>query len=88
MARAEALFARINALSGIHIGRFEHGSTIFPLELAADIDCDRFLKTLRDHSISVSPGESDPKCLTLTVNTTILRQETEELLKAFALALK
>lgn len=88
MAMAEALFARINALSGIHIRHFEHGSNIFPLELAADVDCDRFLKTLRDHSISVSPGEADPSCLTLTVNTTILRQETEELLRAFELALK
>ncbi len=89
MAKAKDLFAKINMLDGIHIGRFEHGSNIFPLELAADVDCDRFIKALRDHSVSVSsPSEHNSKCIMLTVNTTILRQDTGDLLKTFNCALQ
>lgn len=88
MARAEALFAGINALDGLTIRRFEHGSNIFPLELAPDVDCGRFLGKLQDYAVFVSPGESDPRRIMLTVNTTILRQDTERLLEVFVRALK
>jgi threonine aldolase len=88
MARAERLFAGINALDGMHVGRFTHGSNVFPLELATGIDCARFLQALRDRSVLVSAGAGDSRRLLLTVNTTILRQEVESLLTAFACAIK
>jgi threonine aldolase len=89
MSKAKTLFAKINTLEGIHIGCFEHGSNIFPLELATDVDCDRFIKALRDHSVFLAPPSSyDSRRIMLTVNTTILRQDVSVLLKAFNRALQ
>jgi threonine aldolase len=85
LARAETLFASLNALDGIQVGRFAHASTSF---LAAYIDCGRFLKALQDRSVLISAGESAFECLLLTVNTTILRRSVEDLLTAFACAVK
>jgi len=88
MAQADTLFARLNALDGLHVGRFAHGSNIFPLTLAADIDEARFLTTLRDQAIWVTSGAGEARQLRLTVNTTILRQPLEILVTAFTCALQ
>ena len=88
MAQADTLFARLNALDGLHVGHFAHGSNIFPLTLAADIDGERFLTALRDHVIWVAAGADDARQLRLTVNTTILRQPLETLVTAFTGALQ
>ena len=42
MARATTLFDKINALEGINVERFEHGSNIFPLKLESDVDSKGF----------------------------------------------
>ena len=88
MAQADTLFTRLNALDGLHVGRFAHGSNIFPLTLAVDVDEGRFLTTLRTHAIWVTSSASDARQLRLTVNTTILRQPLETLVTAFAAALQ
>ena len=88
MAQADTLFARLNALEELHVGHFAHGSNIFPLTLAVDIDRERFLTTLRDHAIWVAAGAGDARQLRLTVNTTILRQSIETLVTAFTDALQ
>src|SRR2546421_7573277 len=88
MAQADTLFGRLNALDGLHVGRLAHGSNIFPLTLAVDINAERFLMTLRTHTIWVMSSASDARQLRLTVNTTILRQPLETLVTAFAGALQ
>jgi threonine aldolase len=87
MAKASELFARLNALEVIHVKRFEHGSNIFPLELAPDIDLDGFLSSLRQRWVFAYPDDADPGRVFLTVNTTILRQTNDQLLRAFENAL-
>ena len=84
MAQATALFNKINALDGINVEPFKHGSNIFPLELASDVDSKCFVKTLEEHSVSVSPPDSDrSRRIMLTVNPTILRQDIHSLRFAF-----
>ena len=88
MARATALFDKINGLEGINVEHFEHGSNMFPLKLESDIDSKRFVKTLGEHSVSVSPPDADhSRCIMLTVNPTILRQNIQDLLFAFERAI-
>ena len=88
MARATALFDKINGLEGINVEHFEHGSNMFPLKLESDIDSKRFVKTLGEHSVSVSPPDADhSRCIMLTVNPTILRQDIQDLLFAFERAI-
>ena len=88
MARATALFDKINGLEGINIEHFEHGSNMFPLKLESNIDSKRFVKTLGEHSVSVSPPDADhSRCIMLTVNPTILRQDIQDLLFAFERAI-
>ena len=86
--RATTLFDKLNTLAGIHIGRIENGSNIFPMDLSRDIDVDKFVKILQEQSVSVSLGDSDQQRSTLRVNTTILRQDVDTLFAAFRSALE
>lgn len=85
---ATTLFDQINTLAGIHIGRIENGSNIFPIDLSQDLDLDKFVKILQEQSVSISLGDSDTRRSTLRVNTTILRQDVETLFTAFRAALE
>ena len=86
--RATTLFDKLNTLAGIHIGRIENGSNIFPMDLSRDLDLDKFVKILQERSVSVSVGDPDTRRSTLRVNTTILRQDVETLFAAFCSALE
>ena len=89
MTRARALFDKINALEKITVECFEHGSNIFPLKLASDVDSTRFVEVLKAHSVSVSPPDNDHAGrILLTVNPTLLRQDIQELRCAFERAIK
>ncbi len=89
MTQTRALFDKINALESITVERFEHGSNMFPLKLASDVNSTRFVKTLEEHSVSVSPPDGDHAgCIMLTVNPTILRQDIRDLLCTFERAIK
>lgn len=89
MAHATALFDKINALEGINVEPFKHGSNIFPLKLGSDIDSQRFVKTLAGYSVSVSPPDSDhSRRIMLTVNPTLLRQDVPDLRFAFERAIE
>lgn len=84
MAHATALFDKINALDGIHIEPFKHGSNIFPLKLGSDVDSQRFVKTLEARAVSVSAPDSDnSRRIMLTVNPTILRRDVQYLCCVF-----
>ena len=86
--RATTLFDKLNTLAGIHVGRIENGSNIFPMDLSRDLDLDKFVKILQEHSVSVSVGDSDSRRGTLRVNTSILRQDVEGLFTTFRSALE
>ena len=89
MTQARALFDKINALESINVESFEHGSNIFPLKLASDVDSTRFVKTLEAYSVSVSAPDVDHAGrIMLTVNPTLLRQDIQDLLCAFERAIK
>ena len=86
--RGTTLFDKLNTLAGIHIGRIENGSNIFPMDLSRDLDLDKFVKILQEQSISVSLDDPDSRRGTLRVNTTILRQDVDTLFAAFCSALE
>ncbi len=89
MTLATVLFDKINALEGINVERFAHGSNIFPLDLESNVDSTCFVKTLEQHSVSVSsPDGDDSRRIMLTVNTTILRQDIQNLSIAFERAVE
>lgn len=89
MTQARALFDKINALGSLTVEQFAHGSNIFPLKLKANVDGPRFVKVLKEHSVSVSPPDSDHAGrIMLTVNPTILRQDIQNLCCAFERAIK
>ena len=87
MSQAAELFERVNALPEVRVGRYEHGSNIFPLHLDARVDFDRFASALKERWIFVYPDESRVGAGHLTVNTTILRRSNEDLFEAFEYAL-
>ena len=86
--RATTLFDKLNTLAGIHVGRIENGSNIFPMDLSRDLDLEKFVKILQEHSVSVSLGDPDSRRGTLRVNTSILRQDVEVLFATFRSALE
>ena len=86
--RATTLFDKLNTLAGIHVGRIENGSNIFPMDLSRDLDLEKFVKILQEHSVSVSLGDPDSRRGTLRVNISILRQDVEVLFATFRSALE
>jgi threonine aldolase len=88
MAKGAALIDCLNECEGIRVRRFPHGSNIFPIELDPRIDVETFLAALRRDWIFLFPDEGSTGQIHLTVNTTILRQPNEAILKAFEHALR
>lgn len=87
MRKAGELFQRLNTLDGIEIGRYKHGSNIFPAKLDTGVDAECFISSLRRNWVFVYRNQENPDLIHLTVNTTILRQSNDELLEAFRGAL-
>jgi threonine aldolase len=87
MAKAADLIARLNEREGIRVGRFPHGSNIFPVELDPRVDVETFLAALHRSWVFLFPDEGNAGQIHLTVNTTILRQPNEAILTAFERAL-
>jgi hypothetical protein len=88
MAKGAALIDCLNECEGIRVRRFPHGSNIFPVDLDPCIDVETFLAALRRDGIFLFPDESSTDQIHLTVNTTLLRQPNEAILKAFEHALR
>jgi hypothetical protein len=88
MAKGTALIDCLNTCEGIKVRRFPHGSNIFPVELDPHIDVETFLAALRQHGIFLFPDEGSTNHIHLTVNTTILRQSNETIIKAFEHAVR
>ena len=87
MNKAAELFTQINTLRGIEVGRYEHGSNIFPVKLDSQIDPGKLVSELRRRWVFVYADEGDPEHYHLSVNTTILNQPNADLLAAFEDAL-
>ncbi|MDA1348354.1 MAG: aminotransferase class I/II-fold pyridoxal phosphate-dependent enzyme [Chloroflexi bacterium] len=87
MGRATELLAGLEALEGINVERFRHGSNIFPVMLGPEVDAETFVAALRRQSVFVYADDHESSWITLTVNPTILSRSTVELLEAFKEAL-
>lgn len=87
MKKAAELFDRVNTIEGVRVGRYEHGSNIFPVDLDSDVNISRFISALREHGVFVYPDEDNLEYIHLTVNPTILRRSNDDLFSAFADAL-
>ena len=87
MKQAGALFDMLNTLPAISVKSFEHGSNIFPVEFASEVDVERLVSALSERNVFVYPQEANPRRLLLTVNTTILRQTNDAIFSAFSEAL-
>ena len=88
MERAAALVPRLNALPGIALGRFEHGSNIFPMDVEPTVDVDQLVSSLRQRRVFLYPTDEAQGRVLLSVNTTILRQSEDDLVCAFEEALR
>jgi threonine aldolase len=86
LARARDLFAAVDRLPGAAIAPLPDGSNIFPLDLDVGVDRAAFVRRLADAGVlaTVPPAGT----AYLTVNPTILRRPIDELLAAFADALR
>jgi threonine aldolase len=87
MNKAVEFFKQINTLNGIEVGRYEHGSNIFPVKFDSEIDPGKLVLELRRRWVFVYADEGDPEHYHLSVNTTILNQSNADLLVAFEDAL-
>ena len=87
MTKAGELFARLNTLEKITVGKFEHGSNIFPVDLDPSVELGRLVSKLKEHWIFVVPDETDVSRVYIAVNTTILRQSNDQIFGAFEEAL-
>ena len=81
-ARAAALLAGLDTLEGITVQRFQNGSNIFPITLRPEVGAEVFVTALRRRSVFVYTDDHEPSRISLTVNPTMLRRSTEELVEA------
>ncbi len=86
MSKASSLFHELNAIPGLTVGAYEHGSNIFSLTLPAGVELEHFANRLAEFRVIVNAGEEDRASPHLTVNTTILRQSNEQIVNAFRVA--
>ena len=82
--KSKALFAILNKLPGIGIHQFEHGSNVFELRLGDEIDTDQFVESLLDFKIVIPWLKSEWPLPLLHVNSSMLRQTNDEIVKAFS----
>ena len=87
MERATVLLAGLDTLEGITVERFRNGSNIFPIMLGPEVGAEVFVAALRRRAVFVYTDDHEPSRISLTVNPTILRRSTEELVEAFREAL-
>ena len=87
MERATVLLAGLDTLEGITVERFRNGSNIFPIILGPEVGAEVFVAALRRRAVFVYTDDHEPSRIPLTVNPTILRRSTEELVEAFREAL-
>jgi threonine aldolase len=87
MRKSKDLFDKLNDFPGLEVGKFEHGSNIYPMSLPHDMDADKFAESLRRNDIFLYPDERTGRISYLTVNTSILRKSNEVIVEAFGVAL-
>src|SRR5262245_58936891 len=87
MTKGVALIDCLTECEGTKVRRFPYGSNIFPIELDPRVDVETFLAALRRDWIFLFQDEGSTGQIHLTVNTTILRQPNETIVKAFEHAL-
>ncbi len=80
--KANELFSSLNKSERVSVKGFEHGSNIFELKMAENINIDQFVLNLRNFGIFVFP-EDNQSDIYIHVNATILHRSNAEITKAF-----
>ncbi len=88
MAQARQLFSALDRLDGLRISPLPDGSNIVPLRLDATVHRAALTESLLKHGIVLPSEGSTDTVIPLTINTTILRREPDELLDTFTQALR
>jgi len=88
MTRARHLFSALNHLDGLRISPLPDGSNIVPLRLDAGVRREALTQRLVEHGIVLPMEGGTDTEIPLTINTTILRRNPDELLDAFTHALQ
>ena len=88
MAKGAELFESLNELDGLDVGRYEHGSNLFPLTLNDAVDATKLEENLRRHWVFVTTAPDDNGQRHLTINVTLLRQTNDQIVDAFHQALE
>ena len=83
MQRASDLIRALEKLPQISIKTFDNGSNIFLATLNKTVDVDAFVLSLQRQMIFVYRDDINPVQINITINPTILRRSTEELLASF-----
>jgi len=87
LVQGRDLVKKLNDLTGIEVREFEHGSNIFPLVFAPNVNQKHVVECLRQRDIFLCPDEGTETISRLTVNTTLLRQPNDTIVQAFSQAL-
>ena len=74
---------KLYLLPEISIKTFDNGSNIFIATLKKSLDVDVFVFSLRRQMIFVYQDDTNPSQINITINATILRRSTDELLASF-----
>ena len=82
------LVQRLDTLPKVEIREFDHGSNIFPLTFAPEVNTENVMESLGRNQVFLYPDEGTDRISRLTVNTTILRQSNDAIFEAFESALK
>lgn len=85
-AKAKRLFEDLEGLPGLSIEAFEHGSNIFILALAEEVDVMGLAENLAEQGVFIYPKDGSNR-VEIHVNATVLRRPNEEIVQAFSAAL-
>jgi threonine aldolase len=86
--RANTLFAALNKMKGVKVNVLDNGTNIYQLTLAKEIDGKKLQETLnKQHNIRIATPNKDNQTQ-LSVNETLLYQDTDTIINAFKNSLK
>ena len=86
--RANTLFAALNKMKGVKVNVFDNGTNIYQLTLSKEIDGKKMQETLnKQYNIRIAPPNKDNQTQ-LSVNETLLYQDTDTIINAFKNSLK
>lgn len=81
--RANTVFAALNKMKGVKVSALDNGTNIYNLTLAKEIDGKKFQETLNKQYHILMPPPNKDNQTKLSVNETLLYQDTDTIINAF-----